>query len=76
MKKAHISVTVTYTAEIVKEVDDKLFSDMEQAQCEELDCCSMGHLADVFDYLADNVSEDDCKNFTIEIDDVYDENDD
>ena len=73
MKKAHISVTVTYTAEIVKEVDDDFFSDMEQAQCVELDCCSMGYLADVFDYLSDNVSEDDCKDFTIEIDDVYDE---
>jgi hypothetical protein len=35
----------------------------------------MGYLADVFDYLADNVSEDDCKDFTIEIDDVYDEDD-
>lgn len=73
MKKAHIEVTVTYTAHIIKEIDDDMYANIEEAEYEELDCYEQDHKADVFDFLSDNVKEQDAGPWTIEVDDIYEE---
>lgn len=73
MKKAHIEVTVTYTAHIIKEIDDGMYANIEEAQCEELDCYEQGYKADVFDFLSDSVKESNAGPWTIEVEDIYEE---
>lgn len=73
MKKAHIEVTVTYTAHIIKEIDDDMYANIEEAQCEELDCYEQGCKSHVFDFLSDNVKEQDAGSWTVEVDDIYEE---
>ena len=73
MRKAVIEVQVTYTTTIEKEISDDLYADIEDCVYREIDAYEKGHLATVFDFISDNAKESNATDWTVEVQDIYDE---